>query len=276
MTLKSSVALGAKSNEIGEAVRGFPVVAKITPRNNVVDIKSMTMFSLCLAAFLADITVVLTSFLALLIPVGTAPLFVSALPVAMVIALLPFSGALIGTKAPSILPALNFVAMHFDSLAANLTDEPCLARLALAFFATKSYFASLVASKIDLEGLVAYLAPGGDCCTFTAIVAFYRTETVFAALLSRERFTASLADRLRQFQCLPKALAGAIALRRTNRLEYSSANQAGAWVHSFVRPAFLIARPRTILSVRMFGIVYSLLANGTFLFHVPSIPQFGR
>jgi len=71
-------------------------------------------------------------------PVRAPPLFITALPVAMILAFQPSGSALVGAK---LVAVFNDVAAHLNSFAALCTGKPSMTRLTLTGTATILGFA---------------------------------------------------------------------------------------------------------------------------------------
>lgn len=210
--LYRGVAMRAKRYEIIEFVGVCPIVVKLAPRNNVVNVKRASQFILGDTAALAGMIVTFISPFALVIPVGSAPLLITTLPVAMILAPLPLGRALIGAETTSILVAFNLVTVHVNGLAADFASELGASRLGLTLTATETHIAMLIAVAIDLKGFAASLAGHLNGVTLGLVSTFEGTETIHARRGVFEVLAAIFTFMARVFDRLPKAFARAIPL----------------------------------------------------------------
>lgn len=99
--LNCGVAPRAQAYEVWECI-GIPVIfeVKLAPRGQVMNVHWPSQLGLGYAALLAGVFVALAGLVLLEFPVRTAPLDPTALPVAVVIELMPRRGTLVGAKPP--------------------------------------------------------------------------------------------------------------------------------------------------------------------------------
>ena len=212
----------AKGGEIAQAIRFLPIALEYPPGDDVVNIKRPVLGLRSYATFLTGILVALACGLALLAPVWATPLFMAALPIAVILALLPDSRAVIRTEAARILAAFDDVGTDFNRLSTDLAGEQAVAAL-LAAFPRACALARI--RDNNRKRLIADRAGLGDAVTTRKVRTRIRTKAIPAALLPGERLAANLTNRAGQSDGLP--IAGA----RTKPLRWA--------VHGFDRLAAL-------------------------------------
>jgi len=181
----------AKRDQVIKLICVLPVAIKIAPRNDMVNIKGPIKLVFSNTAFLANMLVTLTGCLALFAPIWATPLFMTTLPIAMVLTLLPCGSTLIRTKVPSILSALNYMGAHFNNASTPETGKQSSA----SFLATFPRACVLVRVrrnnfKFATTDRTHFLNALSSAC----MNAFIRAKTINTIFTLRKRFAARLAN----------------------------------------------------------------------------------
>ena len=178
-SLNGCVAMGAQRNKVRQVVGAPPVAAEVAPRLNVVHVHWAAYFGLGSAATLAGVVVTLASLVLLGDPSGAAPFLIAALPVAMILALLPLSRALVGAKPPGVFAACHDVAAHGYGFPAHGAGEGRVPAFGLALAATKARPHVGESVRVYIERFAAMIAVDVNALFAPLIVAFGRAK--FAA-----------------------------------------------------------------------------------------------
>lgn len=173
-----SVTAWAKRGEIAEVIRGFPIMVKVSPGYNVMNIKRTSKLIFCDIAVLASIVVALAGLFALFMPIWAAPLLMTSLPIGMVFAPFPFCITVIGTKVSSTSAALNQAAMYIYRFVTNYTGNINATVLCSTIAATESYIIMLIAITCYLKCLIASFANDLYSIKSAYLVAFLRAVKV--------------------------------------------------------------------------------------------------
>jgi len=153
----------AKGSQIIKPIGFFPIAIEVAPRDNVVGVKRSTQLILGYAAILASIIVTLAGLFVLPSPIRAAPFFMTALPVAVVFALLPICNALKRAKT-FVFSAFNYVCSDFNGLTTPTASKQSSASFFTTFPGTgmdvgfgRGYFKFLATNWADF--LDAFPAP---------------------------------------------------------------------------------------------------------------------
>lgn len=233
------MAMRAKRNEIRKNIGFFPVAFKVAPRSNMMNIKRVTKFLFSNATFLANVIIALAGFVLLAFPVWAVPLFVTALPIAVVFTLLPSGGAFIATEATRIMSILAFYDMgsNLYDPTAPLASKQTVATLPVTF--RGACMAAMTGRWNNPKLFSTHWANFIPTCAIPYIGTLIGTEAVHA-LFAIPKLLATCFTGLHRFSDRLT-----IALRRTKSL---------------------------CLAVRL----EQLAANLTCLFHAAIISQFGE
>lgn len=182
-TLDSCVTSRAKGNQVAKIVGGFPIVSEAAPGNKVMNVEWPTKLRFSNAAILAGIGVTLTCGIFLPYPIGAAPLLKAALPIAVILSLLPFGGALVGAELARVFSAVNDMAAYLYGLATLQAGERYVSSLIFARSATKAGGATAQAGGVNLERCATSFAGQNDALSSTQLLALRRAIKLPVALL---------------------------------------------------------------------------------------------
>lgn len=136
--LKASMAIWAIRNQIIELIGFFPIATESFPGLDMVNVKRPPQLSLGNPAFLTGVIVALAGNLFLLSPVRAAPFFVTALPVTMILSLLPVAETLCRAET-FVLSAFNNMGAYFYGLATPSTGQQSMKTFRSTFMRTGKF-----------------------------------------------------------------------------------------------------------------------------------------
>lgn len=181
----------AQRHEIIKLIGFLPVMREVSPGRYVVNIKRATELLLCSAALLAGVIVALAGGALLFDPVWTAPLLISALPVGMILALLPIGGAFVRAKA-FVFAAFNYMRLYFNSLTALTASKETVTAFSGAGAGTAKSNIRFIGDNI--KRLFAYLTGFSNASTARKVLTFLGAEYL-CAVVGNKFFSALLAVR---------------------------------------------------------------------------------
>ena len=270
VTLYSSMTSGTERNEVYQPVGFFPVSFKYAPRLNMMHIQRSAKFVLSHTALLAFVIVAFAGLVLLALPIWSAPFVVTALPIAMIFALLPFSSTFVRTK-PSVLAAFNNMLSHVDCLAAVTTGKICMACYRLAFAAAKSHSIMAISVLIHRKVLTAGFTNNRDPISLTKFRTFLRAKAVYASGYMLEMLPAIFASMTWMFDRQTKALKRTKLLRRAVRLKQFATNHTVPFAHLWIAHCLPITFHRTVFAVGMLWIYDFFSASRASVHNTPII-----
>jgi hypothetical protein len=228
--LNRSMASRAITNQVIKLVGLFPVTVKVSPRDNVVNIHRSTEFRFSNTTLLTGVAISFSGFVLLLAPIWATPFFVTALPVAMILAFLPIGCTFIRTKTPSVFITFYNVRSNFYGLTALLAGKLSVAALVSTFFGA-GISTSFIPCKRRPKLLTADFTGFVKTCFLPFVGTLIRAESILPTLLIRELFAANFASLKRVTMILPVTLARTVFLRRAMRLKFLATNYT-SWIRS--------------------------------------------
>jgi hypothetical protein len=185
ISLNGGMAMRTQANKIAQIIGAFPVIVKFTPGDYVVNVKRLAKIILVSVAILTFVIVALAGFGALNSPVGAAPFLVTALPVAMILAFLPFCCTFIRTKAPGVFSAFDNVAAHVYRFSALFTGKVGALVHCLAGNAAKAHNAFLESGRMNFKNLTALFAGNRNALAPSKPLTFNRAiKSIVSGLVS--------------------------------------------------------------------------------------------
>lgn len=247
----------AITNKIFNFVRSFPVIIKFAPRGNVMNIKRSPELFFCYTAVLAGIVIASSCPLPLFMPVRATPFLMTALPIAMIFALLPSGCAFIGTEPFNPFTG-NIMTPYPSLLAALFAFVNCVFICPVTNLAT---ILGICTSFINRIRLPAVVTDQIDVIPTALSTTFVRTKTIHAIAAIIKLFPTIFTSLLWASKGLPKTLAGAIKLRRATWLKFLATNYTIFFSHIWIFASYLKTRPGTIFLICMFWIAKFLSAG---------------